>query len=90
MSARQGIVVEGTRRLTRGIHQQFDGVGGPILPLERRRTRMDRRVPPDGPLVPLTGVGREESTHRRETISRSTFPAMKAMFAGRSANRRIR
>ena len=69
---------------------QLDGVGGAILPFERRRSRMHRRVPPDGPLVALGVIGREEATHRRDTISRTTFPAMKAMFAGRSARRRMR
>jgi hypothetical protein len=51
---------------------------------------MDRRVPSDGPLVALGVIGGEEATHRRDTISRTTFPAMKAMFAGRSARRRMR
>ena len=61
--------------------------------LERRGARVNGRIPADRVRVAarmIRGLEAARHRYRPRNISFTTFPVMKATFAGRSANRRMR
>src|SRR5262245_51754369 len=86
-----------SRGLARLFRHDLHAVREPVASLERGRPVVDSHVAADRRLIALGVIGRPVprmgTTHHRflrPTISRMTFPVMKATFAGRSARRRMR